>query len=109
MKEQKAAPITPRLRVVLNTGGVEGLFPLLKDWSRDDLKALEADVGTWHDAHMERLDLMYGKYAMEPEFFFAKSGRQLLDKTVSGARMELAQVAAEILSVVYFYLERVPA
>ena len=99
-----SAPITPRLQAALESGGVAGLFPLLATWSRDELKALEADVDVWHQHCQSGLEEMHKNYAFDPQFFFSKSGQELLDSTVANARMEAEQVAAEILSVVYFYL-----
>lgn len=94
-----------KLQTALDCGGVVNLFSLLKDWSRDDLKALLSEADEYAKKRHEEIDTIYQRHAFVPNVFFSRAASRTLDSVANNARWEVDSVMAEIRSVALFYLE----
>jgi hypothetical protein len=94
-----------RIKTVLALGGVEALFPVLKDWPTEELRALIDDAGSFYEASIAAIDTAWQKTAFEPGNFFNRENAQFLDRLAHEKQIEALAVTSEICSVAIFYLE----
>jgi hypothetical protein len=94
-----------RLKTVLGAGDVFALFPILKDWTTDELKALLKDLEDYTDASYVAIDTAWEKTAMTPGVFLSETLSKTLDKLRDEKRTEVMMAASEICSVAIFYLQ----
>jgi hypothetical protein len=97
-------PVTPRLRTCFDAGGVVALFPVLKDWSRAELRALLADVKAYSTAVQPIIAQAHADLALKTENFFSRERSASIDKAKQQIELDLLGVCSEICSVAYFYL-----
>lgn len=95
-----------RLRQCLDAGSVVALFPLLSDWTADDLLALLGEIDSFYEAERKRLAEIYGGLVFKPEIFFSRKASVSLDRARDDAGMNLVACLAEIASVAMHYLPR---
>lgn len=107
-KKQSEIPpmvIGPRLKRCLEAGGAVGLFPVLKDWTQDELLELEGEIATWLESADATLDSIFTRHAFTIETFLSPAAPKDLDHSIQRKRVEITNTAAEIFSVLYCYLE----
>jgi hypothetical protein len=95
-----------RLMRVLRLHGVEALFPVLCDWRTEELQALDKDVEEYVKFAYAAADKGWEKVVFDPSIFCNPAASQALDQTRDSIKMQITEVAAEILSVAYFYLRQ---
>jgi hypothetical protein len=95
-----------RFMRVLKVHNTLDLFPLLCDWPTEELLALDKDVETYVEFAYAAVDKGWGKMAFEPPIFLNAAASMVLDQTRDSIKMQITEVAAEILSVAYFYLHQ---
>lgn len=95
---------TERLKSVLAVGGTEALFPFLKDWSTEELKALLNDVDAHHTFLEAVTDAAWQETAIRSEFFFNRAASAELDKQHRRMKVEILGMCSEICSVAIYYL-----
>ena len=100
--------MTERLRKCIDAGGVVELFPLLKDWPKDELKALVNDCGKLHEEFMAEVGVKYKEAVFKPENFFSQTRAKALDDAKKEAFFTSLGICSEISSVALFYLDRRP-
>jgi hypothetical protein len=93
-----------RLRRVLEIGNVEGLFPVLKDWPVEELRALLGDVEDYAVFADAAIDKAWETTAFRIDTFLNPDASKMLDHIRDEARAELIAATSEICSVAYFYL-----
>ena len=98
--------MTERLRKCIDAGGVVELFPLLKDWSEDELKALVEDCNKLHEEFMAEMGLKYKEAVFKPENFFSQTRAKALDDAKKEAFFTSLGICSEVSSVAQFYLEK---
>lgn len=93
-----------RLRKVFEVGGTLALFPVLKDWPTEELRALLKDVEEYMDVACSGIDraVVATKQHIGPEAALAHA--PLLDSLRDDKKMEVTMMASEICSVALFYL-----
>jgi uncharacterized protein YktA (UPF0223 family) len=94
------------LQSVLEVGDTLALFPVLKDWSTEELQALLADIDAFSAATNKAIDKTWAQIAVKPDIFFSKRGSQQIDKLRDNKKMNVLMVLSEICSVAIFYLDR---
>lgn len=90
----------------MDAGSVERLFPLLKDWSKEELKALLGDVEKHHGEALGEIEKARGAEALKPENFFSGWRSKRVDAAAGRAKLQVMLVCAEIVSVAEYYLAR---
>lgn len=96
--------LSERLKKVLDAEDIFALFPLLKDWTTDELQALLKDVDEYADAANKTIDAAWKQVALLPGVFFSEGLSKALDQARDEKRKNLVMVMAEIYSVAFFYL-----
>jgi hypothetical protein len=109
---RKTKPVSPetipsaRLKECFQSGGVLGLFPLLKTWSKKELKALLKDVEVFHQVSLEKLERKSKEMTVKLKPI---KERKLVREAVKYAHEKLALrlliVCSEIDSVAIYYLK----
>jgi hypothetical protein len=66
--------VTERLQKCIDAGEVVELFPLLKEWPEDELKALVNYCGKLHEEFMAEVGVKYKEAVFKPENFLIKRG-----------------------------------
>ena len=97
-------PVTPRLRACFDAGGTVALFPLLKDWSKAELRALLADAKAYNTAVQPIIDQAHGDLALKAENFLSATRSASVDAARRQVEIDLLAMCSEIVSVCYFYL-----
>ena len=95
---------TERMNKVLAAGSTTALFPVLKDWSTEELKALLKDVDAHYDFLEGATDTAWKDAALQPEHFFNRSASAELDAQRKKLKIEILGMCSEICSVAIFYL-----
>ena len=93
-----------RLKAVFAVGGTIALFPVLKDWSTVELRALLADVDAYYDFLNAATDAAWQDTVLQVDYFFNRGKSALLDKQFKQMKIEILGMCSEICSVVYYYL-----
>jgi len=96
--------MTPRLKICVEAGDVLRLFPLLKDWTEDELRALLKDIEAFHDEGTKQIEKAHETEIFKAENFLSKARSRVLDRSVDQAHLDLLAICAEIASVAMFYL-----
>jgi hypothetical protein len=89
---------------VLEIGDTLALFPVLKDWTTEELQALLNDVDEFSAANNEAIDAAWGKVVLKPEVFFNRALSKDVDRLRDEKKMTVLSVMSEICSVAIFYL-----
>lgn len=97
--------MTPRLQTCLDAGSVVALFPILKDWSRQELQALLVDVDEFHKTHSHTIGQLYRKTSLIPAVFFSPTLSDAVDDAADEMSRDLIIMCSEIASVALYYLE----
>ena len=95
-----------RLKKCFRAGGVVGLFPVLSQWSQEEIKALLKDVELFHRTSLEKLDRKVQKWIKD-------LGNSRADNSVRAAikhahdtlAFRLMVVCSEIDSVAMYYVK----
>ena len=98
--------MTERLQKCIDAGGVVELFPLLKDWSEDELKALVEDCNKLHEENVDGIERAYKEQVFKPEMFLNRANSKALDEAKKKAYCDSLGICSEISSVAQFYLEK---
>jgi len=93
-----------RLKRVLAVGETLALFPVLKDWTTEELKALLVDVDAYYDHIMVEIENAWKVKALQPENFFYRGKADAIDKERKDASLGIMATCSEICSVVFYYL-----
>ncbi len=96
--------MTDRLKKCVETGDVLALFPLLKDWSQDELRALLADIEAQCAEAIEKNDAKHRELAFEPTNFFSRARSKAVDDAAKQAHIQIVGMLSEIASVALYYL-----
>ena len=110
-KEKKSKAVTAipskRLKKCFASGGITGLFPLLKDWPVKELKALLKDVEAFYSNTAKILDTKSKEFS---GLLKSSVDHELLTKALGSARknvnLHLMEVCSEIDSVALYWLEQ---
>lgn len=97
-------PVTPRLQACFEAGSTVALFPILKDWSAAELRALLEDVEAYNTAVLPIIQQAFGDLAIKPENFFSKDRSASIDEAKHQIELDLLAVCSEICSVALLYL-----
>lgn len=95
-----------RLKTVLGLGGVVALFPVLKDWSTDELRALLRDIEEYASVSHKAIDRAWETVALSPNVFLSEALSKTVDKYRDEKKIEVMQIMSEISSVAMFYLNQ---
>ena len=96
--------MTERLKKCIEAGGVVNLFPLLKDWTKEELAALCADIDDYHGEQAKAIDEKWKLDAFKTNNFFSKRNSTALDFARDNALIDLVALCSEIYSVALYYL-----
>lgn len=96
--------MTDRLQKCIDAGSVEALFPLLKDWPEEELRALLDDIDAHYEQYNQKIDEAYQEHVFKPENFFNKTRSKTLDKVRDEYKMTILIMCSEISSVALYYL-----
>ncbi len=96
--------LTERVGKCLAAGSVDNLFPLLKDWTQAELRALVEELDASYEASCAGIDEAYGVAAKTPMGRTA-AGKLGLDAVRNKYKKDVMIVFSEISSVAQFYLE----
>ena len=110
-KEKKSKAVTAipskRLKKCFASGGITGLFPLLKDWPVRELKALLRDVEAFYSDTTKILDAKSKEFSGLLE---SAVDHGVLIKALGSARknvnLHLMEVCSEIDSVALYWIEQ---
>lgn len=100
------APMRELLQQCLNAGEVTALFPLLSNWSKDDLHLLMNEVDDLGKNLIQMIDEQWKEASMKPENFFNREAAKAIDEARDDAKWSIFSTCSEIASVAVFYLER---
>jgi hypothetical protein len=98
--------VTERLQKCIDAGEVVELFPLLKEWPEDELKALVNYCGKLHEEFMAEVGVKYKEAVFKPENFFNQTRAKALDEAKKEAFFTSLAICSEVSYVAQFYLER---
>jgi len=104
MKRLDTIP-SERLRKCFDAGGVAALFPLLKEWTEEELTALLGDVDTFYGVSLEKIGARARE--MRKGTKRGKAGtavRAVLARAQGKVEMHLVAICSEISSVAQYYL-----
>jgi hypothetical protein len=95
-----------RLKKCFRSGDVVGMFPLLRTWFKEELRALLKDVELFHKVSLEKL-------LRKADEWIKNLGKSKTDNTIRAAvkhahdtlAFRLMVVCSEINSVALYYLE----
>jgi hypothetical protein len=108
-KTKPASPETipsARLKECFQSGGVLGLFPLLKTWPKKELKALLKDVEVFHQVSLEKLERKSKEMVTHLKPLKERKLVRAAVKDVKNKLMwKLMVVCSEIDSVAMYYLQ----
>ncbi len=93
-----------RLQKVLEVGDTLALFPVLKDWTTEELLALLKDVEWLAEVSLAAIDQAWKKTALEPNLFFNAANSKALDEARREAELDVVAMTSEIASVAIYYL-----
>jgi len=93
-----------RLQKVLEIGDTLALFPVLKDWTTEELQALLNDCDEFSSAQWEAIDAAWKKLAFRPEVFWSTALSKDMDRMRDEKKMTVLSVMSEVCSVAIFYL-----
>ena len=96
--------IPERLKTCLKAGSAVALFPILKDWPKEELRELLADIDVHWKAADAKIDETWQKFAFREEVFFNPKASQRIDDDVKALRAELSGILSEVSSVALYYL-----
>jgi hypothetical protein len=100
-------PPSNRLKQTLEVGNVLALFPILKDWSTDELKALIQDANDLCAATQDEIDKAWKCLAFQPTVLLSPNKQfQELAHVCDEGKLKVAAALSEICSVAMFYLEQ---
>ena len=88
--------MTERLQKCIN-GSIPELFLLLKDWSREELQALLADIDAYHEEAVSTIDEAYRKAVFEPANFLSAARSKQIDDARKAAHVDALVVCSEII------------
>jgi hypothetical protein len=89
---------------VINGGNTMDLFPVLKEWSTEELLALLTDVEAYHESGQVEIQKGWEESAFTLQNFFDPNAAKELDNARNHLRMLLMGMCSEICSVAFYYL-----
>jgi len=94
-----------RLQRAFDAGSVMDLFPILKDWSTDELQALVKDAEKFTSHADKKIDAAWEATIFKSEVFFNSAASKEADALREMGKLEIMMIMSEICSVAFFYLE----
>lgn len=98
--------MTERLQKCIDAGGIVELFPLLSDWTKDELRALCADIDALYAEQEAAIDKAYTEQVFKIENFFNAQRAETVHQAADDARMNNLAMCSEIYSVALLLLGR---
>ena len=95
-----------RLLKCIPAGSAAGLFRLLKDWTKPELKAVLDEVDEYDKAFNSAVHKSYAEIAMRPENFLNRRRSKEIDEALHEVDLNNFAMLSEISSVALYYLDR---
>lgn len=95
----------PILEKAVAAGSIDALFPMLADWSDDDLNRLVYEADVFCEKSQELIEWAWKDLAILPQNFMNKKAAKALDDERKRAEMDVVAMCAEVSSVALYFLK----